>query len=251
MGGTGDELPVYIPPWRRDPRERIRKSAERREIRYLVHFTQLDNVPSILEHGLLSRRELDERGIPYRWNDENRLDKALDAISLSISFPNYRMFFPLRKKNGEARWAVLMLDRSILWKYKCAYYYTNAASGELRDEWRGDLQSPEAFERVFASEIEGRSRAKEILKYEYYTTDPQAEVLVFQPIPPERVFAVCVENYEDLESLELLIRGCNCQKVRIEVFKKFFGPREDYERWRNQENENEKDIEPDDEDIPF
>jgi len=231
MARTGDDLPVYIPPWERDRKERIRKASERRGIQYLVHFTQVGNVPSILEHGLLSRRELDKRGIPYRWNDENRFDEALDAISLSISFPNYRMFFRLRqhKRNEGARWVVLMLSSAILWEYKCTYHYTNAARKEFRDKYRGDLQSLGVFEGMFAPEIRGISRDPDIPPF--YTTDPQAEVLIFQRIPTEKVLEVCVENRESLESLKLLIKSCNYQKLKIGVCKRFFKPRQDHERW--------------------
>lgn len=253
MGGTGDELRVYIPPWKRDRREKIRRAVRDRGIQYLVHFTQLDNVPSILEHGLLSRRKLDKREIEYELNDENRFDQALGAISLSISFPNYKMFSHHRNKgcNAGVRWAVLLLRRDLLWKTKCTYHYTNAASKDFRHKRSQDLKSLKAFERMFTREIEGKCRDPRIPPS--YTTDPQAEVLVFQWIPADRITAVHIEKREDRETL---IEKCKEQNIiiRSSLFKvcdRFFKPRQDWRRWQKQKDENQKDFEQDDEDVPF
>jgi hypothetical protein len=243
MTGTGEELPVYIPKWKREQREKIRAEAQNRGIKYVVHFTQLNNVPIILQHGLLSRRELSKRGIPHLVNDENRFDEALEAISLSISFPNYRMFYRCREERA-TRWAVLKISADVLWECKCAFYYTNAANKEFRGTDLDKFQTLEAFEGMFASEIKDVARDPSIP--DCWTTDPQAEVLVFEPIPAERVLAVCVETGEDKQTLARL-----CPGARIEVCPELFRPRGDWERWKQQESENETNFDLDDEDVPF
>ena len=59
------------------------------KVNYLVHFTPIDNLLSIMNKGICPRSYLSN----IRTTDEYRLDGLLDAISFSISFPNYRMLW--------------------------------------------------------------------------------------------------------------------------------------------------------------
>ena len=71
----------------------IKRFIEERNIESLFHFTPVDNLENILKYGLLSINNLNRLGIDYYYNDENRYDDRLDAISTSIEFPNYKMFY--------------------------------------------------------------------------------------------------------------------------------------------------------------
>lgn len=73
-------------------RKAIEALCKQQGITKVVHFTHVENVDSIMKHGLLSIEDLLQRGIPYRYNDQQRLDFVPEGICLSISFPNYRMF---------------------------------------------------------------------------------------------------------------------------------------------------------------
>ena len=79
----------------------IQQICDERNIETLVHFTRVENLSSILQNGLLSRKALEileeTRGQQFLFNDRKRKDGHKDAICLSISFPNYQMFYPIRE----------------------------------------------------------------------------------------------------------------------------------------------------------
>ena len=70
---------------------------QNRGVKHLYHFTNIDNLSSILRHGILSVNKLRSNGIKYFYNDPNRYDGNPDAISISISFPNSKLFYKFRK----------------------------------------------------------------------------------------------------------------------------------------------------------
>ncbi|MGV6848671.1 MAG: hypothetical protein ACWA5A_09860 [Marinibacterium sp.] len=72
---------------------RIRTEAQRRRIPCLVHFTQVANLTSIMTHGLVPMARADRMGLKPVINDADRWDGYRDAVSLSVGFPNYRMFW--------------------------------------------------------------------------------------------------------------------------------------------------------------
>jgi hypothetical protein len=110
----------------------IQLFCESCQIKQLVHFTHIQNLSTILQHGLLSIDGLAKTPtIQYRRNDAKRLDGQLNAISLSISFPNYRMFY-IYQCNIPQDWVVISLKPDILWELDCAFCSENAASNNVR-----------------------------------------------------------------------------------------------------------------------
>lgn len=72
-----------------NPRHKMIKAiAQRRGVFQLVHFTRVENVESILDHGIKPVSQLINDNSTFIRNDNMRLDNHLDAISMSISFPN-------------------------------------------------------------------------------------------------------------------------------------------------------------------
>lgn len=207
----------------------LRASVAERRINNLVHFTRLSNVPGILQYGLLSRRELDARKPKYwyLWNDEDRHDNALGAVSLSIEFPNYRMFYHLRCAGNDA-WAVLAIRPDVIWDLRCAFYCTNAASASVNRIDKRELSSNAAFNDMFADEVRGVRRHGGIPSA--YTTDPQAEILVFDPVRLSDIMEVHVEPGTEEKDLHGLTG------VRIVTSGKYFGPREDYKLWSEEKD---------------
>lgn len=96
-------------------REEIREHAKGLGIPYLVHFTRASNLASIIEHGLYPIGRTAEIGVAPEINDPYRFDGHLNASSLSIAFPNFRMFYRLRTENPGVEWVVLAIDRAVLW----------------------------------------------------------------------------------------------------------------------------------------
>lgn len=207
------------------------KIVKEKGIEHLVHFTNFVNLKSILENGLVSVDYQKKHNISAHINDPQRLDGHTDAVSLSISFPNYKMFYKVRKDNEGEKWAVLLLEPSIIWEKECAFNKHNAASNESRKLDLEDRKSIEAFLAMF-SDDELRSK---LGLPDNYTTDPQAEILVFDKIEPEYIKAIVVENEIDKKILQLSYR---IPDNLIVVNREFFYPRFDWEFWQEDKGDN-------------
>jgi len=93
----------------------MKRLLMQRQIDTLYHFTQADNLTNIFRYGLLPRDILEKRHINSYYNDDYRYDNCLDAVCMSLEFPNYKMFYKLRQENIMIDWAVLKLDAQILY----------------------------------------------------------------------------------------------------------------------------------------
>jgi hypothetical protein len=210
------------------PREECwqKVEVEARKISVLCHFTPLQNVPGILGRGLLPRSLHSEIRPRPLLCDKERLDRHLDASSLSVSFPNYKLFTEYRCKRYTRRtWAVLLLSPEVLWRNPCSYYYTNAASGDFGHSNPESYQTRDAFNGLFASPVKTGPRSKNLDLC--HPTDPQAEVLVFGAIDPRLIASVHVENKAEADQL-----AHHRFSSPVCVSDRYFGPRPDYESWK-------------------
>ncbi len=165
-------------------REKIRRTCDFRArdirnhgVKFLYHFTKLDNVKSILRNGLLPVEMLDNLGIDYAGNDEGRFDGQLDTSSISLSFPNWKMFYSLRKQDESCKWAVIELSVDMLNENTFECYSTNAAKGSGK------------FKVYYGYEIFGSSNDE-------FPEDPQAELLVKGKIDPKYITKIYVNDFE-------------------------------------------------------
>lgn len=198
--------------------ERIKSFVRSRGIRYLFHFTQATDVASILERGLLSRAAMDYMNIPYSPTDDHRRDGHKDASCLSISFPNFKMFS--RKRNNldySGLWAVLKIDPAVLWELDCAFYFTNASNTCFQTVPLPQLKSFVALRGMFEDTIHCQRSAINDIR-DHWTTDPQAEVLVFERIPPRYIKRAILEEPES-DRLYLGIWGPERYEVSRTYFK--------------------------------
>ena len=179
--------------------DKIRSIAEERGVPHLVHFTQFGNLRGIVEHGLLSRKTLAERGYMFYPSDPYRLDGCEDAVSVSISRVNKPVFATKRYKTGRPHWVILVLSSHILWTHCCRFSWRNAAKREIRDR-RGHRSGPWAFEEMFAGSDEDRSGCTPC-----YPTDIEAEVQVLQPIAPDCILWAIVERPELVEPVRTIL----------------------------------------------
>ncbi|MBR1702529.1 MAG: DUF4433 domain-containing protein [Lachnospiraceae bacterium] len=208
-------------------KRQIIEDARNRGMQYCVHFTNAKNLPNILKYGILSKDDLENREIEYCYNDSFRLDGLEDAVSVSVSFPNYKMFYPLHCNDSNNEWVVLLLDAEKVLKLNCAFCYTNAANAAISSLPLEERMSLSAFEAMFAEKQEGYTRRDmELAANE--PTDPQAEILVFDPIP---VTAIIGAMFKDCFAMNKYMQLLQNTGIDFKVDKEYYYARHDYKYW--------------------
>lgn len=151
-------------------------------IPYLCHFTRVENLPSILTHGIVPRAECPGKGIEPVVNDLQRLDGRPDTNSLSVGHPNYRMLWKYRQEHPEADWVVLAINPATLRKGSYIYCPHNAADKRVtgtKSIHKGDALS---FWQMFAD-----NRCSHNI---WEPADDQAEILAAGTINPSFVTGI-------------------------------------------------------------
>ena len=174
-------------------RQTIQAHAEAIQVPYLLHFTRVVNLPTIMAHGLYPIGRAHEVGVAPVVNDRYRFDGHRNSTSISIGFPNCQMFYKYRMVDAAVDWSILVLFPSILWTKNCAFCRHNAADGRISAEPLASLLTPNAFREMY-DEIEGLNTREEQKLKSYDPTDVQAEALVFDVIEPQYVAGVIFEK---------------------------------------------------------
>lgn len=199
--------------------DEIRALVEGRRIDFLYHFTRADNLNSIFETGIRSQAALRLAGATVVINDEARWDGYPEASCLSIGFPNYKLFHVFGWNNPGTTWAVLAIQPSVLWDLDCAFFSTNAASNSMRFQPRKKRSDPFALTEMFVDPCANTGTARFPGLPAYYTTDPQAEVLVFDAIPPECIAGACFETDAARTSCAIAPELCSRMFVNDSCFR--------------------------------
>lgn len=205
----------------------MRNAVVQRGIKYLVHFTRVENLVSIFENGLVPVQTLRKRGMDFVYNDEYRFDNCENANCLSIQFPNYKMFYSYRNQFSEVDWVVLGIKREVLWVKDCAFCIENAASNTVTSIPLSLRKGVQAFNSLY-EDYPGKPSRSTLGIASEMPTHPQAEVLVFDIIEPEYIWGVAFESSSELEKYKTLIPS----DVKLQVVPKLFSYRIDYEYWR-------------------
>lgn len=221
-------LPRSVSDELQGEKEQIREYCRQRRISSLFHFTPLQNLDSIVRHGLTPREELDKGKIPYFKTDLDRMDGVMSAVSLSVSFPNYRMFFKKRYDYPNWDWVVIEIKANVLWEMECDFFQTNAANRKFTGQSRQSLKL-DHFKSMFASEIESGILRKNLKIPLAYSTDPQAEVLVYGRIDPSLFMAINVDGIDNFEKVKGMI---DRHQLPIRNAQFLFKPRQDYAFWQ-------------------
>ena len=202
----------------------IKRYAAERKIQFLVHFTRIENVVSILDRGLYPRNQCAKLGINSMKNDAYRHDHT-DAICASIGFPNYKMFFALQKESPNLQWAIIGLKPDVLWLKDCSFCKANAASSSVSSIPIDDRKGVAALSAMY-EDFEGKERCKLDIPM-CYPTNPQAEVLIHDHVEPELLLGVAFNDKALASEFAARYDGLSF------IFEpSFFKWRSDYMHWR-------------------
>jgi hypothetical protein len=214
----------------------IQRVCHERGITELVHFTRVQNLIGILQEGLVGRDALKTLKVEdAQVNDHQRMDGYEEAVCLSIGLPNYRMFYRYRRNKPED-WIVLALKPSLLWELDCAFFWENATSSNAFEVPLMARKQAAALRAMFADTSDA---SRQTLKLpSHYLTDPQAEVLVFEPIPPsclERVHfhsQYALDRWLTIDVRCWLFKNKGMCLPKFRCSEHYFVPRQDSKMWR-------------------
>lgn len=205
----------------------MRQILASKNIKNLFHFTRTENLESILKYGLLPREFLVENDFDSTFNDEYRYDNCKNAVCTSLEFPNYKMFYQLRRENSDTDWIVLLLDAEIICDFDCAFCSENAGSASMFQTNILDRKGKDAFLKLFDEPANGATR-KEMNLPDCYPTNPQAEILVFGNIPTAYIKKVYFYDKKTLNNYRGLFKDSSMYGICTQLF----SYRRDYEYWR-------------------
>jgi hypothetical protein len=206
---------------------KIREYCRLNRINTLVHFTRVENLESIVEFGLFPVEVLSENNLRFKNNDPYRLDEALYANCLSFSYPNYKFFYTLRSNYPQREYCVIEFDSSVLWEKDCIFCKTNAASSEERDNIHGNMSDRRKLRELFYNPM---LRLKLGLPT-YYTTDPQAEVLVCDIIESRYIKSI---HFNQKHIYNRFRKKHAIRKHNLIFSNEYYWGRKDYNYWQEE-----------------
>lgn len=225
---------------KRDQEDKIKEIVRRRKINYLVHFTRIDNLSSILERGLVPVSVQQKMKVFSVHNDEQRIDSQLDCTSCSVEFPNYKLFYTFKEqKFPGTSWVVLAIDKDVLFSPSNIMYYceTNAASVRPRISSAKDLCTAAAFENMFCDSFTTKDKLiqRASLQIEdHLTTDPQAEILISDIIDKRYIACIYFQTQRDLNKYIAKNGKELLEQYNYKVDQNFYNPRKDYVFWQKE-----------------
>jgi hypothetical protein len=202
-----------------DPEESVESDGVKgiinnRQIESLYHFSKIENLEAIVNQGLVPRAQLKDGD--FKFTDINRSDGFLNANCISVSFPQYRMFFIKRVQKPKQNWVVLELSPELILDKESAYFERNAASRKVKSKVIENRKMATAFEKMFDNIDDLPSREERDLP-DNYPTDPQAEILVFDKIDRSYIVAAHFADEEVLSKYLEQLDGIEA-KVSPELF---------------------------------
>ena len=161
-------------------RLRLRYFLKDRGIEYLVHFTRLENVESIKKNGILSLATARKKCVDIEQHDGSNPTH----VYLSIEFPNYKMFYKL-SIGSQDKWVVILLKAyEILSRLKCSFSTDNSARHDIKSGNEYEVLDNGTYLHLVS--LFGENNRSKLCK-KNWTTNPQAEVIVDDYIPPEYI----------------------------------------------------------------
>ncbi|MTJ30245.1 DarT ssDNA thymidine ADP-ribosyltransferase family protein [Aphanizomenon sp. UHCC 0183] len=181
---------------------------DQRDIKHLIHFTRFESVTAIIGEGkILPRNQL--HNIGYEWkelvmpNSKVRRDDTKN-LNTSIMHPNIYLLNIFRDRwSPGSRFCIIGINPEYIYEEKTEFSITNATYQPARQF--GINGSINTFESVFMNKVSGKPKGnyqwettfRKPTLPDYYTTDPEAEVLIQSQIPYNDIlFIACRNQYE-------------------------------------------------------
>lgn len=196
-GGSEDKVNTYGILLDSDYKQRnknaIKAEIERRNIWRLCHLTRVENLVSILgrKEGIISQNSV--RGLSRKViiNDPDRFDGYSSYVSCSVQRSN-SLYYRAKSGNGACKdWAMLSIDPIVCCNDRTKFCRVNAATSRgwyLEGGYSG-------FSKMFMENIDiypYKSRKEGML--DSFTTDEQAEVMIFHSIPLKYITGISFPN---------------------------------------------------------
>lgn len=182
-----------------EEKDKIKAVATRRKIGRLLHFTRVENLPSIFEKGLLPQCDS-----PSGTEFNNIRDGNTESICLSISHVS-NMFYPMRKNNPQTAWCVLVFSSEILWEKECKFTPINAVSNILKGKPEEKFYGAAALEAMFDPKVTNPQKGITTRKnwhQDNMVTNPQAEIRVKGAISMDYLTEVHFKEKSDFAGLK-------------------------------------------------
>ena len=214
--------------------------TKERGVEYFVHFTPEENIPSILQHGIIPREDLSAHRIDARCPDQSRSDNHLDYSSFSVSFPNYRVMY---SKRHDMKFVVLCIDPRIILDFpisNISYLPTNAANQSLPkeiEEYIGFSVAEGIFSETAYNHKTGASCQRSELNIPVeFSTDPQAEVFIRATVEPSYIQKIICEDTIQRQRIRDVLCEHGLQnpwKEKTVYDEDLFDKRSDYKFWKS------------------
>jgi hypothetical protein len=170
--------------------DKLRENLKIPSIKSVFHFSIFDNLKSILDNGINSRKYLENKTISYMWMDENRFDDRRDWISTSLSYPNlYLIRNKIKSWDIESELVLLEIDPQIIGSLPAIFFPGNAARSDLNSNYKVDRIQYLDFCGIQNLFLNKEVREKYNLP-NYHPTDPQAEILFYRHVPARFIKAI-------------------------------------------------------------
>lgn len=193
------------------------------DVKYLIHFTPKENLPSILKYGICSRNILKKERIKATICDKKRYDGDMDYSSFSISFPNYQMKYSKEQQGME--FVVLCIDVEVLKDSSDNMYL--CYKGNAADKKRIPLIKD--FAQLFGDCYfnEERIHREQLHIPKNYSTNPQTEILIKNVVPPEYIKEIHIKSNNKK-------RISTFRGIPVKYDSELTKPRTDWEFWQKQ-----------------
>lgn len=203
--------------------EIIMQQLELRNVEYLVHFTNLKNLKTIIKLGILPVSLHNVNGIIAEKNDKLRQDNLLDKTSFSIEFPNYKMLYKSKMEKPNEKWVILFINAKIILERECVFCYDNASNPDVVNIPLTERMQGQSFKKMF-DDIEGTVPRSERNLKRYFPTSSQAEILIPGCINLTYIEKIVFKDTVTKEQYQNVIPN----PIKCEVIPDYFYAREDY-----------------------